>query len=398
MITMNKKKWSLLLAILFFSVAAEAKVKQGMSAVRMQGDTVYIENKYSGEYDLQICFTKCMFNQIMTFWRIGLVVNSEEYPLLPGNNDIKTMINLAFSDNIGPISMGTFGSWFGANHSYKEGGKVHTAYTDSFVCFVDGKELRNGDALYAKQVRIEVKNKLYDPKTEIIENGNVVGFSGTMCNENVEYLIQEGNIEVKLTHIWENKEPYYITVYYGMQSMGQGEKIFFPRGHTDDFVQKENGVSRNRQEYPTFNRFIQKGPQNLWYESCYLMPDGIGNHQEIRNEDFIYLVNYGKTYHRQLTNKEVVNGTTYSWRGIYSYVNPIRDDQMLAYIIKSSDGYILIADAKIKGNYRVDLPKWVKKIHIKDSDLSLSISTKISHHSINIEASDKGSCYIKLDK
>lgn len=361
---------------------------------------IYIASKYDEERDLHISFNKCMYNNLMTFEVVGLENSSNEKPIFKTTRP-QTIINLTKSDNIGPLNIAEVSSWFGGNHSYKEENQLKTAFTEEYRCYVDGQLVSGSMVAYAKQIKIEVVNRLYEPQSAIIENGKTIGFDATMCKETVQYLIQEGNIEVKLTHEWSNKVPYTINRYYGMQSMvtSRSNSIFFSRGREKDF-QPKTQIRGNKQDYPAFDRFVQKGANNEWYESCYLTKDGIGNHSMLDGNQFIFY-NDGKTqktYHGLISGKKVSNGDSYFWRGVYSWVKPLIDNNnILAYIIKDSTGYIAIVDVKTPGEYEVAIPENIrfKDIKIVDNNDGFSISLE-GPSTLKINASKTGSCYTSL--
>lgn len=388
-------------SIRIYSNPSEVSVTESpKSHVLYTNETIYIASKYDTNKDLQIWFSKCMFNDLMTFMLVGLTYNTTEIPKALQTRP-PIVINESTSDNIGPImlkqSSGASLSWFGGNHSYKEEKLLKTAYTESVECFVDNSPLTEGTDVYAKQIRILVTNKFYDPSSQIIEDSKVVGFSSAMCTERVTYLIQEGNIEVELTHEWSNSTPYIIDRYYGMQSMAKGSDVFFARGNTSDFIPKTIGINRTKLQNPNFNRFVQKGANNAWYESCYLTHEGIGNHSLLDNDKPIYLTS-AKIYHHLISNKLAINGMKYTWRGVYSWVKPIEDSiNLLSSIIKDSNGYTCIVDVKKPGQYEVIIPETIDLMNVDVKDNTDNMVINYSAPSKIIVSSEApGSCYVAL--
>ena len=86
--------------------------------VKRLGDTIYIGTKFDEKSDLLICFRKCLNNNLMGFYQVGIAANTTDSPLPDVSRNPDKVINLAYSDNIGPISIE--GNFCGANHCYKE--------------------------------------------------------------------------------------------------------------------------------------------------------------------------------------------------------------------------------------------------------------------------------------
>ena len=103
----------------------------GNMRVKTRGENLYIAAKMDGERDIVYWFKRCMFNELYTFYRVGIVRNTASEPIRDPSREPEIELNLAFSDNIGPFAVSGYG-WCGANHSYKEGQKVRTAYNERF--------------------------------------------------------------------------------------------------------------------------------------------------------------------------------------------------------------------------------------------------------------------------
>ena len=90
--------------------------------VRLAGENLYITAKLDAGHDIVYWFKRCLFNELYTFYRVGLIDNEEETASDP-LKEPTTVLNLAYSDNIGPFAISGNG-WCGANHSYHEENKV----------------------------------------------------------------------------------------------------------------------------------------------------------------------------------------------------------------------------------------------------------------------------------
>ena len=98
-----------------------------------------------------------------------------------------------------------------------------------------------------------------------------------LCIETVSYSVYRNNIQVSVSHEFQNESPVTVQMYYGMQSMFEKETHTLTAGgkYTDWTVQKEVSTF-TKKEYPSFRRFIEKSVHA--YQSSYLFADGLGNH------------------------------------------------------------------------------------------------------------------------
>ena len=168
--------------------------ESGELYVKVQGEDCYISAKLSAEKDIVYWFKKCLFNELYTFYRVGVVTNPAAAPTQKPEAAPELTLNLAFSDNIGPFAVEN-GGWCGANHSYKE-----------------------GLARYADEVRIDVQNVIYNPVRPSTVGGETL-LEEPLCRETVVYTIRRNSIEVAVSHRFENDVPVTVVAYYGMQSM-----------------------------------------------------------------------------------------------------------------------------------------------------------------------------------
>src|SRR6478736_6455650 len=86
------------------------------------GTDLYISSKYGTSNDWLCVFKKCMFNDLYTFQRVGIIANASATPdptkLL---STPTTILNEVGSDNIGPVNVTTYG-FIGGNHSLNNDG------------------------------------------------------------------------------------------------------------------------------------------------------------------------------------------------------------------------------------------------------------------------------------
>lgn len=372
----------------------EIKLTKHASCLFYDGSAIHINTKFDGNHDLRISFSKCMFNELMTFSKVGLIQNQDTIASDQFDKNCSIIINEATSDNIGPVNINGHG-WFGGNHSFQEKGALQTAQTLSYKVFADGQSVKKGSSLYAKSIVINVINTLFDPTSVILNNDVPTGFNNYMCTEYINYYIQEGNIEVEARHVWNNASPFTIMHYYGMQSMAKGDEIFFPNGNMTDFISKRDGIQESFGKCSDFDRFIQRNAKKDWYESALLFKENLGLHTNISTIDFVYLVSYGKVYHHLLSNKDVYKGLETKWHGIYSYIKPIVDtDLCLAYVIKTKDAYQLLIDIKKGGSTEFALPDKIQNKEMKVIQNNQNLKAElINQQKVRITADKPGSIY-----
>ena len=356
--------------------------------VSVEGEIVYVAAKISRTTDIIYQFQKCMFNSLFTFYRVGFVENNNTYPNVLNRNSV-TWVNVATSDNIGPISIEGAG-WCGANHSWKEQGTVHTAKNDSFFIYCDGKQLNDGDNVYTDKLEIRVKNTIYNPLIEPEEEADIL--SSPLCEEYVVYRVSGNSIYVILNHKFVNEEQVTISNYYGMQSMFSNEnKLLTPNGQFQDWSDVVEGSSFTKGNYSKFNRFIENNDTNGTFQSTYLMSYGIGDHSEISDESFIFSKSSGKSYHHLIGSKVYTNGMTHTWAGLYSWFKtPIINDDSLFVYEGSIDGKdIVFIDIKKAFTGKVVLPaKYVLKDFStiqKDDSVTIGETVDVDGFSVSTE-------------
>lgn len=369
-----------------------------LQVVKVVGDNLYVGTKFDSDNDITIWFKKCMFNDLMTFYRIGLAANKNISPL--NNPDRTTLenLNVSSSDNIGPINI-SGGGWTGANHSYRDQGVVKTAENISYSFYADGRLLKDGDIVSAKIVEVRVKNRIYNPLIPPAEGDAIL--TSELCIEDVVYRVENGNIFVSLNHTYSNAEAVTVANYYGMQSMCVFEsEIMTPNGAYKDFTASANVVKFNKVDYPFFNRFVERNSAKTRYQSSYLLPTyGMGDHNMIDDADFIFTRGSGKCYHHCIGNRLMIRGDVVGWTGLYTWFVSLQDNnQVLVYIGNMNGNTYLFIDAKIAVNMYISVPTSLvgKAYEIVEVSESITVGNNVEAVGIKIESSGVGSVVLKF--
>lgn len=377
----------------------EAKVEEAKTqtqVAKVVGEELYIGSKFDENNDILIRFAKCMNNDIMTFYSVGLASNTEAYPKDNPERNANQYLNVATSDNIGPISI-SGGGWCGANHTYKEEGLVKTAETISYEFYADGKKINDGNIVYADKIEIRVKNRIYNP-TIAPEDGATI-LSTELCIEDVVYKIEKGNIFVSLSHTYSNENPVTVVNYYGMQSMCAFEtSAMTPNGAYTDFSTDRTSFTKG--EYPDFQRIIERNNDKTLYQSTYLFPVLDGNHNRLSDASRVYVSSSGKQYHCILNNNSLGQGDVVAWSGLYSWFKAFRDDDsVLAYTADMNGQTLLFIDAKtaIEQQY-IDVPPQLvgADFEIIEKSESITIGDYISSIGLPFRSEGSGSLVCRV--
>lgn len=315
--------------ILFFILhfASVDVLCNNLHFIKRTGDNIFISSKMDDRTDILYWFKKCMFNDIFTFYRVGMTSNDSVLPVPNPDSRPDVLLNIAVSDNIGPFDIET-GGWCGGNHPFTDG-TSKTGGTKSVSVFVDGMEINNDTVAYAVDIRIEVENYILNPVSAVLTR-NITVFPDTLCVEKARYIVCKNNIQVEVSHDYINKIPVRITRYYGMQSMFCDEKeVLTPGGEykrwTDITV-----VSRfKKDKYKNFRRFIEKNDSAC--QSAYLYNYGLGTHAELSGDDVVFIGNSsGKCYHKLISEGRRENGCSDAWKGVYTWFRkPLYEDSHL---------------------------------------------------------------------
>ena len=357
-------------------------------------------------------FKKCMANQLYTFFRVGYR-EKEQNGTKENNyfNDAKTcIINATSSDNIGPFAMYP-GGWVGGNHHYpNETAQMlyNTAKCDSFRIYIDGKKLTKSSDGIANKIFIKVYNTIFDPTfPPIVGNTHL---SVPMCNENVCYIIHQNTIEVDATHHFlsdvgmEGHET-SISAYYGMQSMFENEEYFMtPNGQYTDWASATeiSATTFKKKDFPYFNRYIEKSVTRGTYQAAYMNPVvGLGNHEMVADEEFIFNRSYGKCYHRLISAPflKPLAGITTHWNGSYTFFHrPIADDENI-FIYRGFIGNneALFVNTKEAFNGVIPMPRNLRKRKYSVIE-ARGLTASFSRHSLSVKSNGAASLIIKFEE
>ena len=307
-----------------------------MQIVKMKGQQLYIGYRFSEKEDLLIVFGKCMYNKLMSFSQVGFAGNDGHLHPDPART-IQELVNLASSDNIGPVLIGK--KWVGGNHSISnsDGTETYTAESESFSFYADGVPLNDGDCVKAKRVEVKTTNHLFDPDVED-ETG---GYSEILCVEDVEYSIERGSIAVSVQHTYPSSSS-TITTYYGMQSSFRSEtSIMTPNGPYSSFTKESEVRPFIKNSYPDFRCYIEQNDANR-FQSSFLFPEGCGDHSFLSSDNRVFTRATGKCYHWLIQNKSIGDGLQYYWKGLYNWFTPFHEDENLFVYEAWAEGYPLL--------------------------------------------------------
>ena len=373
----------------------------GDSKMRMKitGEDLYISAKLDAETDILYWFKKCMFNELFTFYRVGTIANSMPAPTTLPDTSPASVLNLAYSDNIGPFNITGYG-WCGGNHPYLDE-VTRTARNVGYHIYVDGKEIKEDMSALTKEIKITVTNEIMNPSKADTSSGKTL-LNDVLCIETVSYSVYRNNIQVSVSHEFQNESPVTVQMYYGMQSMFEKETHTLTAGgkYTDWTVQKEVSTF-TKKEYPSFRRFSEKSVHA--YQSSYLFADGLGNHEEIADDDIIFIGNSSnKTYHKIIANKEHKKGDVIHWSGVYTWFkSPVSDDDgLLCYEGIIDNQKVLFIDCKKSVNKMIQLPDgYIKKTFtIREKSESITIAgNKVTTQGLKIVSDGPGSCVITFN-
>lgn len=367
--------------------------------VKKTGENLYISAKLDSKNDILYWFKKCMFNELFTFYRVGTIANNMPVPTTLPDTSPASILNLAYSDNIGPFSITGFG-WCGGNHPYLDE-VTRTARNVSYHIYVGGKEIKEDMSTLTKEIKIEVINEIMNPSKADASSGKI-RLNDVLCMETVSYSIYRNNIQVSVTHEFQNESPVTVQMYYGMQSMFEKEThTLTANGKYADWTVQTDVSTFTKKEYPSFRRFIEKSANA--YQSSYLFADGLGTHEEISDDDIIFIGNSSnKTYHKMIANREHTKGDVIHWNGVYTWFKSpiVDDDDLLCYegIIKNKK--VLFIDCKKSVDKTIQLSaNYTKKTFtiIEKSKSITMIGNKVATKGLGITSNGSGSCVITFD-
>ena len=323
---------------------------------------------------------------------MGIVRNTASEPIRDPSREPEIELNLAFSDNIGPFAVSGYG-WCGANHSYKEGQKVRTAYNERFSVRANDRPVTGDVTLLADSVTVDVVNVILDPSRPL-EDGEL---RDPLCRETVHYRIEGRNIEVSASHLFCNTAPVTIETYYGMQSMFANETQTFTSGgaYTDWTVQ--SGVSQFlKGDYPEFRRFVERNASA--YQSSFLLPGGLGDHGMLGDGDIVFIGNSSaKSYHKLISRKRFENGDRIAWRGVYTwFAEPLADDAgLFCYEGAVAGRRALFLDVRVACSRMLELPSGLdaRRFDLLDANGDLRVEAS-GKSALRLSAGGPGGCVL----
>jgi hypothetical protein len=380
------------------SASEEAAGLSDKMVVRKAGEDLFISAKMDKTTDIVYWFKKCMFNKLYTFYRVSIISNQFDQPNDVFDKAAGTTLNSTFSDNIGPFCISGHG-WCGGNHPYVDG-KTLTAYNLSYSIIVNGKEFTEDTSVTSNDVEIKVVNAIMNPaKPQVIDN--VTTLKDTLCTEYVDYHIYNNNIQVSVKHKFMNDEAVDIERYYGMQSMFAGEThTLTANGKYTQWTPQSEVSTFLKKDYPLFRRFIEKN--NIAYQSAYLFNTGLGRHNEVSDDDFIFIGNSnGKTYHKLIGSRKHVKGDEQEWSGVYTwFVTPIVDNEgLFCYEGIIDKKNVIFLDCKKALKINLVLPEKYKKktLYMLENNPYVEVTRgKAKSSDINIVATKPASCVISF--
>ncbi|MDD2437411.1 MAG: hypothetical protein PHG27_06440 [Massilibacteroides sp.] len=357
----------ILTCLIFLSLSVYSQGQ--LNTLKKRGENVYISSMIDEYHEINYWFKKCMANDLYTFYRVSITSVS---------SGCNTIVNEAFSDNIGPFDIQD-GGWCGGNHLFTDG-KTKTAETFSIKLYADGNVILSDTILKTHTIRIEVENYIFNPLAAKIKKEDKVYFTDTLCIERAIYTIEGNSIQTALCHNYLNSIPVTVLKYYGMQSMFDGEKqLLTPSGEYKSWTDV-NSINRfKKKDFPQFNRYIEKN--DLYYQSSYLSNEGLGTHDELLEKDVIFIGNsWSKCYHKLLGNVHRVAGDYDSWNGVYTWVSMplLNTGSAFAYNGSFNGKKYIFFSNNIPGDFNIPIPKKIKnkKINIVENTSNATIKKK----------------------
>lgn len=304
-------------------------------------------------------FRKCMANNLFTFYKVGYRPVTRNNPDASNISTDKTIvvINQTSSDNIGPLKMvnGEY-TWVGGNHTYGE--NVKTAKTDSVSVFVDGRLLGGNASGFCNKLCVRVQNTIFDPAIAPGEGATIL--PTPLCTESVTYIVNKNTIEVGVSQKFVSTTQNGISRYYGMQSMFRGEDyVITPNGEFVDWTATANLDDFLKEDYPHFNRFVEKKTSAPAYQSTFLFNDfGLGRHNDLSNISPIYRRgDTGKDYHQIISNMDLLANKYIEWAGAYSFFKDavVDNNDVLVYrgVVRGKDALFINTKRAFDGTVNI---------------------------------------------
>lgn len=378
---------------------AKERARSERMFVRREGDDLYVSAKMDGKRDIVYHFRRCMFNELYTFCRVGMTRNDDPRPTQHPEAGPEVVLNSTHSDNIGPFGVAGY-NWCGGNHRFMER-TARTAFNEGYAIAVDGRPVAGDTTAWAECVTVEAANIILDPRHPVRNADGAEALRDTLCREQVRYAIRGNNIEVEAAHRFCGEPPVDIAIYYGMQSMFEGETAFItPGGAYPDWTGVDRDATFLKRDYPHFRRFIERNDRA--YQSTFLLPDGLGDHASLADDDIIFIyASYGKCYHKLIGNRRLHDGDSTLWRGVYTwFAEPLADDASLMAYEGIVDGRrALFIDTKRACERTLDLPAGFEIRHAERIDHYGDLRIEpAGRHAVRLASSQPSGCVLLLDR
>ncbi|MCS2956231.1 hypothetical protein NXX53_01685 [Bacteroides salyersiae] len=173
-----------LILIFFLLSPLSMQSHNGLCTIRKAGENVYVSSQIDDHHEINYWFKKCMVNDLFTFYRVSVTSGTTG----------TTVVNEAYSDNIGPFEI-RGGGWCGGNHLFTDE-KTQTTETFSIKLYADGQSISSDTLLKAQIIKLEVKNRIFNPLSAE-QTGDKTYFTDTLCIENVNYTIRGNSIQCR---------------------------------------------------------------------------------------------------------------------------------------------------------------------------------------------------------
>ena len=157
--------------------------------VKRQGGDLYISAKLDERTDITYWFRRCMFNELYTFYRVGITRNRTALPTTQPEAEPAVLLNSTYSDNIGPFAIPGCG-WCGGNHKYRER-TARTARSEGYTLLADGNRIEGDTTLWANRVTVEAENVILDPTRPY---RNAAGGEENQCRRHAVYGCRGGQL------------------------------------------------------------------------------------------------------------------------------------------------------------------------------------------------------------
>ena len=287
----------------------------GNMRVKTRGENLYIAAKMDGERDIVYWFKRCMFNELYTFYRVGIVRNTASEPIRDPSRT-RNRTEPGFQRQYRPVRR--FGVRLVRGEPQLQGGAEGPHGLQRTVSSVRANDRPvTGDVtLLADSVTVDVVNVILDPSRPL-EDGEL---RDPLCRETVHYRIEGRNIEVSASHLFGNTAPVTIETYYGMQSMFANETQTFTSGAEPTPTGPCSPACRSSSRGIIPSSGGSSSGTLRPIKSSFLLPGGLGDHGMLGDGDIVFIGNSSaKSYHKLISRERFENGDRIAWRGVYTW-------------------------------------------------------------------------------